>query len=125
MCRQSWERAQLDVVKRLEKQLEAATTENESKSDENNPAVHSPAAEIRVLYKVGLLQLRKWIEEDAEAIEERKRQEDQEKAEQGSLAHQVSSHVLYVGSIKFYIFRAGCETRTDYEFDCRRKVWKK
>ena len=92
LCRRTWQKAKEEVIHRVNSQTEKSNQnfENEEKSDVTKI---NPTEEMRRLNLIGLTQLRLWAEADAQAIEDRILRDEQEKVEQGSMAHQVGNHV--------------------------------
>lgn len=93
LCKKYWRKAQLRVVEHLQAKLaavEALPPDKRAKllgdGDISSPEV-TAALELRVLARLGVKRMLQWVEEDAEAIEEHRRDEQKDKAEGGLAAH--------------------------------------
>lgn len=84
LCKKYWTKAQHRVVEQLQEKM----SQYEDLPSEKRKKLPSNAEmELLVLNRLGVQRIMKWLEEDQEAIEEKKSEEVREKTEGGVVAH--------------------------------------
>ncbi|DAZ96822.1 TPA: hypothetical protein N0F65_007083 [Lagenidium giganteum] len=82
LCKKFWVQAQHKVVETLQTKMDEMTQLPPEKRKKSTAEM-----EVSVLNSLGVKRMVKWLEEDQEAIEEKQKEEEREKAEGGVIAH--------------------------------------
>lgn len=84
LCKKYWTKAQHRVVEHLQEKMGQY---EDLSSEKRKKLPSSSEMELLVLNRLGVQRIMKWLEEDQEAIEEKKSEEVKEKTEGGVVAH--------------------------------------
>lgn len=84
LCKKYWMKAQHRVAEHLHDKM---SQYEELSSEKRNKLPSAGEMELLVLNRLGVQRIMKWLEEDQEAIEEKKSDETKEKTEGGVVAH--------------------------------------
>jgi len=89
LCKKFWVKAQHRVVELLREKLELKLKRTQDLKP-GESAKSKAEMEMQILSNVGIKKMMQWIEDDADAIQEKKQDEEKEKQEGGTVAHSVT-----------------------------------